>query len=290
MAAWLNTWNSAARRSDGVGFACCCKQVLSAPRRERITAAGGTAHGITMVPTGWIATFPILPRICAWLTPGALSTCLQQAREIRLRRCGAPLRFHVVQPGRHLFLREHVLGHFGSAERHVFTRLFDPHDYGIYVLGMAFAIVLNTSLTSWLRLPISERERAAATAPTCAVSSSRLGAVLHCGPARLPAALLAGLTKDAAVAATAVALMMGVFEVGLEILRSQLQVLTYAKATVIRAIVVSVFGISVGVFDSHGVVLLCSTAWPTASASCSLSRRSGAARRYPLTATVCSRC
>jgi len=38
-------------------------------------------------------------------------------------------------------------------------------------------------------------------------------------------------------------------------------VLTYAKATVIRAIVVSVFGISVGVFDSHGVVLLCSTPW-----------------------------
>ena len=142
----------------------------------------------------------------------------------------------------------------------VFTRLFDPHDYGIYVLGMAFAIVLNTSLTSWLRLPIlRENARGDGTDVRGIVV---IGLALSCiaAPLAYPVALFSGLTRDAAVAATAVALMMGIFEVGLEILRSRLQALTYANATVIRAIVVSVFGISVGVFDSHGVVLLCSTA------------------------------
>ena len=142
----------------------------------------------------------------------------------------------------------------------VFTRLFDFDDYGIYALGMAFAIVLNTCLTSWLRLPI-QRENARGDG-TDVRGIVVIGLALSCiaAPLAYPVALLSGLSKEAAVAATAVALMMGVFEVGLEILRSRLQVITYATATAVRAIVVSVFGISVGLFDSHGVVLLCSTA------------------------------
>jgi O-antigen/teichoic acid export membrane protein len=142
----------------------------------------------------------------------------------------------------------------------VFTRLFDPRDYGIYVLGMAFAIVLNTCLTSWLRLPIL-RENARGDGSDVR-GTVLVGLLLSCvaAPLAYPIALLSGLTRDAAAAATVVAVMMGGFEIGLEILRAQLRAATFAGATVVRAVGVSVLGISVGLFASHGVLLLCSTA------------------------------
>jgi O-antigen/teichoic acid export membrane protein len=149
---------------------------------------------------------------------------------------------------------------FGLLNVVVFTRLFDPHDYGIYVLGMAFAIVLNSCLISWLRLPIL-RENARGDGSDVR-GTALIGLMLACiaAPLAYPIALFAGLTKDAAAAATAVAVMMGSFEVGLEILRAQLRVFTFAGATVVRAIVVSVLGISVGLFANQGILLLCSTA------------------------------
>ncbi|MBV9970577.1 MAG: polysaccharide biosynthesis C-terminal domain-containing protein, partial [Xanthobacteraceae bacterium] len=148
----------------------------------------------------------------------------------------------------------------GLANVVVFTRLFDPRDYGIYVLGMAFAIVLNTCLTSWLRLPIL-RENARGDGSDVR-GTVLIGLVLSCiaAPVAYPIALLAGLTKNAAAAATAVAVMMASFEIGLEVLRAQQRALTFAGSTLARAIAVSVSGISVGLFASHGTLLLCSTA------------------------------
>jgi O-antigen/teichoic acid export membrane protein len=149
---------------------------------------------------------------------------------------------------------------FGLLNVFVFTRLFDPHDYGIYVLGMAFAIVLNTGLTSWLRLPIL-RENARGDGSDVR-GTVFVGLMLSCAVAPLayPIALFSGLTKDAAAAAIAVAVMMGSFEIGLEILRAQMRVLTFGSATVVRAVAVSVLGISLGLFANRGVLLLCSTA------------------------------
>jgi O-antigen/teichoic acid export membrane protein len=142
----------------------------------------------------------------------------------------------------------------------VFTRLFDPRDYGIYVLGMAFATVLNTGLTSWLRLPIL-RENARSDGSDVR-GTVLVGLLLSCvaAPLAYPIALLSGLTRDAAAAATAVAVMMGSFEIGLEILRAHLRAITFAAATAVRAIAVSVLGISIGLIANHGVLLLCSTA------------------------------
>src|SRR3978361_230916 len=33
----------------------------------------------------------------------------------------------------------------------IFTRLFSPHDYGIYLLGIGFASVVSTFLAGWFR-------------------------------------------------------------------------------------------------------------------------------------------
>jgi hypothetical protein len=39
----------------------------------------------------------------------------------------------------------------GLASVFVFTRLFSPHDYGVYLLGVGFASVVSVVLVSWFR-------------------------------------------------------------------------------------------------------------------------------------------
>ena len=53
-----------------------------------------------------------------------------------------------------------------------FTRLFSPHDYGIYLLGVGFASVVSTFLAGWFRNLIL-RGTPGTTAPTSAGPSSR---------------------------------------------------------------------------------------------------------------------
>jgi O-antigen/teichoic acid export membrane protein len=142
----------------------------------------------------------------------------------------------------------------------VFTRLFAPDQYGIYVLGMGFAIVLNTFLTSWLRLAIIREQARGDATDIRGLVLVGLGLSCLAGPLAYPAALLCGLGREAALAATALALMMGVFEVGLDILRARLQALTFTKGTIFRAVIVSGFGIAIVVLGKHGALLLCSTA------------------------------
>src|ERR1700730_12233392 len=123
---------------------------------------------------------------------------------MRIRRCGAPLRSKLFSQAAIYFSANMFSAILGLLNVPVFTRLFDPHDYGVYVLGMAFAIVLNTSLTSWLHLPIlRENARGDGTDVRGIVV---VGLVLSgvAAPLAYPVAKLAGLTKEAAVAATAV--------------------------------------------------------------------------------------
>lgn len=188
----------------------------------------------------------------------AVSTRRREAGAVPLP-AGGHTRANIMQAATYFFANV-FSAVFGLVNVVVFTRLFDPRDYGIYVLGMAFAIVLSTGLTSWLRLPIL-RENARGDGSDVR-GTVLVGLVLSCivAPLAYPIALLSGLTKDIAAAATAVAVMIGSFEVGLEILRAQLRAITFAGATVVRAVAASVLGISVGLFANHGVLLLCSTA------------------------------
>ena len=47
---------------------------------------------------------------------------------------------------------------FGLLNVMLFTRLFAPGEFGIYVLGAGFAVITSTFLTSWLRLPIMREQ------------------------------------------------------------------------------------------------------------------------------------
>ena len=60
----------------------------------------------------------------------------------------------LLQTNRNQFCRLHCFGGVWSAQRHHFTRLFEPAEFGIFVLGTGFAVIASTFMTTWLRLPI----------------------------------------------------------------------------------------------------------------------------------------
>src|ERR1700733_4387222 len=103
---------------------------------------------------------------------------------------------------------------FGLINVMVFTRLFAPAEFGPYVLGVGFAAIAPAFMSNWLRLPIMrEQARGDGTDIRGIVLP---GLLVSCGLAPLSyvVAILSGFGGEAAMAATALALAMGLFEIG----------------------------------------------------------------------------
>jgi O-antigen/teichoic acid export membrane protein len=149
---------------------------------------------------------------------------------------------------------------FGLVNFIVFTRLFAPTEFGNYVLGLGFATTVSGLLTYWLRLHIQrEQARDDGTDVRGIVVAGLLAACLI-SPLTYPAALLAGLQPEVATAGVGLAIAIGLFETGLELLRARLQAFTMMKATIARAVLVPALGISFALVNSTGVLLLVSSA------------------------------
>jgi O-antigen/teichoic acid export membrane protein len=149
---------------------------------------------------------------------------------------------------------------FGLLNVVVFTRLFAPAEFGIYVLAAGFAVIASTFLTTWLRLPIMrEQARGDGTDVRGIVVP---GLLLSCllGPAAYLSGRLLGLENDAAMAAVGLALAVGFFETSQELLRARLQAFTVMKATMIRAILVPALGVAFAMAGKTGVLLITSSA------------------------------
>jgi O-antigen/teichoic acid export membrane protein len=148
---------------------------------------------------------------------------------------------------------------FGLINVIVFTRLFAPADFGTYVLGTGFATIFSTFMTTWLRLPIM-REQARGDGTDIrgiVVPGLLLSGVL--APVGYVGALAIGLGSEPALAAAALSLAIGLFDTGLEILRARLFAFTVMKATIVRAILVSVLGVAVSALSHSGMLLLVSS-------------------------------
>jgi O-antigen/teichoic acid export membrane protein len=148
---------------------------------------------------------------------------------------------------------------FGLINVMVFTRLFAPAEFGTYVLGVGFAGIATAFMSNWLRLPIM-REQARGDG-TDIRGILLPGLMLSClsAPLAYVVAVLAGIGSAPALAAAALALAVGFFEVGQDLLRARLKAFTVMKATVVRAVLVSVFGVGVSVAGHTGVLLLMSS-------------------------------
>ena len=142
----------------------------------------------------------------------------------------------------------------------VFTRLFAPAEYGTYVLGIGFAGILCTFLSSWMRLPIlREQARADETDIRGIIAPGVLASALL-APLGYMAARPAGLTGGEAIAAIALAIALVLFETGQEILRARLRAFTVLKAIALRALLLPALGTAFAMIQPSGILLLASSA------------------------------
>lgn len=148
----------------------------------------------------------------------------------------------------------------GLSSVFIFTRLFSPHDYGIYLLGVGFASVVSTFLAGWFRnLILSGHSRNDGTDVRGLVISGYLVCCLT-APAAYGLGRLVGLDAIATAAAVALAVAIGLFELTQDLVRAQLRAITAMKATLVRAVSAVCLGVSVAIFAPAGFLLLTSSA------------------------------
>src|SRR3982074_3291630 len=117
----------------------------------------------------------------------------------------------------------------------VFTRLFSPHDYGVYLLGIGFASVISVFLVGWFRnLILSGHARNDGTDVRSLVISGYLICCLT-APIAYVLGRLVGLDTTAALAAVVLSVAIGLFELTQDLVRARLRAFTVMKATLGRA-------------------------------------------------------
>jgi O-antigen/teichoic acid export membrane protein len=140
------------------------------------------------------------------------------------------------------------------------TRLFSPHEYGIYLLGVGFASVYSTFLAGWFRnLILSYHARNDGTEVRGLVASGYFLCCLTI-PAAYGLGCLVGLGKEAVAAAVLLAVVGGLFELTQDLLRARLRSIAALKGTLIRATSSLGLGVAVAFFAPAGSLLLISVA------------------------------
>jgi O-antigen/teichoic acid export membrane protein len=142
----------------------------------------------------------------------------------------------------------------------VFTRLFSPHDYGTYLLGLGFASVISVFLVGWFRnLILSGHARDDGTDVRGLVLSGYFICCLA-APIAYGMGRLVGLDASAALAAVVLSVAIGLFELTQDLVRARLMALTVMKATLVRAASVLCLGVFVALCSPTGFLLLLSSA------------------------------
>jgi O-antigen/teichoic acid export membrane protein len=142
----------------------------------------------------------------------------------------------------------------------IFTRLFSPHDYGVYLLGVGFASVISVFLVGWFRnLILSGHARNDGTDVRGLVIS---GYLICCFTAPVAYVLgrLVGLDATAALAAVVLSVVIGLFELTQDLVRARLMALSVMKATLVRAAAALGLGVVVALVSPTGFLLLLSSA------------------------------
>lgn len=140
----------------------------------------------------------------------------------------------------------------------IFTRLFAPHDYGIYLLGVGFASVVSTFLAGWFRnLILNGHAPNDGTEVRGLVMSGYLVCCLA-APAAFGLGLLVGLDTVPAMAAVGLAIAIGLFELTQDLVRARLMAVAVMRATLVRAVAGLGLGVIVALLSPTGFLLLVS--------------------------------
>jgi O-antigen/teichoic acid export membrane protein len=142
----------------------------------------------------------------------------------------------------------------------IFTRLFSPHDYGIYLLGVGFASVISVFLVGWFRnLILSGHARDDGTDVRGLVAS---GFSILClsTPIAYVLGRLVGMDSAAALATVALSVAIGLFDITQDLIRAKLMAVSVMRGTLVRAVSMLGFGIAVALVSRAGYLLLSSAA------------------------------
>jgi O-antigen/teichoic acid export membrane protein len=138
----------------------------------------------------------------------------------------------------------------------VFTRLFSPHDYGVYLLGVGFASVVSVFLAGWFRnLVMSGHARNDGTEVRGVVAS---GFALVCLTTPLAYGLgrLIGLDATASLAAVALSIAIGLFDLTQDLIRARLMAFSVMRGTLVRSTAVLGLGVVAALVSPTGLQLL----------------------------------
>ena len=142
----------------------------------------------------------------------------------------------------------------------IFTRLFSPHDYGVYLLGLAFASVVSVFLAGWFRNLIMSRHARddGSDVRGLVVSGYLVGCIA--APVAYVLGRMVGLGALEALAAVGLAIAIGGFELTQELVRARLMVVTAMKATLVRAVAALGLGVAAAFLGKTGILLLVTSA------------------------------
>jgi O-antigen/teichoic acid export membrane protein len=148
----------------------------------------------------------------------------------------------------------------GFASVFVFTRLFSPHEYGAYLLGLGFAAVVSVFLVGWFRnLILSGHARNDGTDVRGLVISGYLICCLA-APAIYVIGRLLGMDATTTCAAVGLSIAIGLFELSQDLVRARLKAFSVMKATLVRAAALLGFGVLAALSGPTGFMLLCAAA------------------------------
>lgn len=118
----------------------------------------------------------------------------------------------------------------------LFTRLLTPAEYGIYIVALSLATILGTSLYNWVKLS-TLRLQAEGSTDVRATTLAAFAVSTLVIPVLLGGAMLfAGVPLDRAIAAAALAIALGFFDISQEILKARQDTMTYMRAAIARAL------------------------------------------------------
>jgi O-antigen/teichoic acid export membrane protein len=142
----------------------------------------------------------------------------------------------------------------------IFTRLFSAHDYGAYLLGTGLAAVSSVFLVGWFRNLILSGHARDDGADIRGVVLAGYAICCLTVPVAFGLGLSLGLDQPSAVAAIALAVSIGLFELTQDLLRARLEALAVMKAMLVRAVALLALGIALAFLHPTGPLLLTASA------------------------------
>jgi len=142
----------------------------------------------------------------------------------------------------------------------IFTRLFSAHDYGAYLLGAGLAAVSSVFLVGWFRNLILSGHARDDGADIRGIVLTGYAICCLTVPVAFGSGLLLGLDERSALAAIALAVSIGLFELTQDLLRARLEALAVMKAMLVRAIALLALGVAIAFLHPTGPLLLTASA------------------------------